>query len=285
MRIKRWATAHPIACYLALTLMWSWGIWSLLWGVIDPGGMTDSPPPAALVIAVAGGLGPSLAGVALTAYLDGRRGLGGLGARLRDWRAGWWWLALLLIPLTTAAQPALRLGLGYPVDPAAMGALLVPGLILGLSAGLMEELGWRGFLLPHMLRRRSPLAAALLVGAIWGGLWHGYADYFGLGDRGWAAWPLIILLGPGLLSAWSLVLTRIYQRTRASLLVSILMHASISSSALIFGQRYASAGDELAWTALGVGLAWLVSAGFWWATRPAAAPTPPMLWAPRGRRS
>ena len=35
-----------------------------------------------------------------------------------------------------------------------------------------EELGWRGFALPRILRIRSPLGAAVVLGLIWG-LWHG----------------------------------------------------------------------------------------------------------------
>jgi membrane protease YdiL (CAAX protease family) len=34
-----------------------------------------------------------------------------------------------------------------------------------------EETGWRGFALPRMLTRFSPLTAALLLGLIWG-VWH-----------------------------------------------------------------------------------------------------------------
>jgi membrane protease YdiL (CAAX protease family) len=149
-----------------------------------------------------------------------------------------------------------------------MLALIGPGLGLGLTAGLMEEIGWRGFLLPHLLKRYSPLASTLLLGiVIWGGLWHGYADYFGLGDKGLAFWPLMLLLGPGLLTAWSLILTRVYQGTQGSLLLSILMHATISSSALIFGQTYATLGEELTWTMISVGVAWLASILFWLSTR------------------
>jgi hypothetical protein len=47
----------------------------------------------------------------------------------------------------------------------------------------------------------------------------------------------MLLLGPGVLTAWSLVITRVYQHTQGSLLLSILMHASISPSALIFEQQ------------------------------------------------
>ena len=65
----------------------------------------------------------------------------------------------------------------------------------------------------------------------------------------------MLLLGPGLLTAWSLLLTWVYERTQGSLLLSISMHASISSSALILGQQYATLGEELTWTAASVGLA------------------------------
>lgn len=271
MSITHWGRRRPVIAFTLLTLAWSWGIWSLLLLVIAPGGVTHDPPPLALLLVLLGGLGPSLVGVALTAALDGRAGLRELWARLRDARAGRWWLALLVIPLTTAALPALRWAAGYPVDAGAMLALVGPGLGIGITAGLMEEFGWRGFLLPHLLRRHTPLAATLILGVIWGGLWHGYADYFGLGDRGWAFWPLMLLLGPALLTAWSLVLTRVYQHTRGSMLLAILMHASISSSAFIFGQTYASTAEEIAWTAASVALAWLVAGGFWLAARPAGA--------------
>ena len=48
-----------------------------------------------------------------------------------------------------------------------------------------------------------------------------------------------------------------------ALLMSILMHASISSSALVFGQHYGSPADELWWTAGSVSLAIGVAVLVW----------------------
>jgi membrane protease YdiL (CAAX protease family) len=271
-KIRSWIAGHPIPSYVLFTLAWSWSIWSLLFLVIEPGGLLHSLPPISFLFVIVGGFGPTLSGLLCTWLIYGRSGMQALGARLRNGRVGRWWLALLIIPSITALTPLLRWLAGYEVDTNAMLALLGPGLGLGLIAGLMEEIGWRGFLLPHLLKRYSPLVSTLLLGiVIWGGLWHGYADYFGLGDKGLAFWPLMLLLGPALLTAWSLILTRVYQRTRGSLLLSILMHASISSSALIFGQSYAALGEEITWTAISVGVAWLASALFWLAARPAKA--------------
>jgi membrane protease YdiL (CAAX protease family) len=163
--------------------------------------------------------------------------------------------------------PILRWAAGYEVDWAAMPGLIGAGLGIGLSAGILEEIGWRGFLLPHLLKRYRPLVATLILGLIWGGLWHGYADYFGVGDKGWATWPLIALLGPGLLTAWSLILTRVFERTRGNLLLAMLMHTSLSSSALVFGQTYATLGEEVVWTTISVGAAWLAGLAVWVALR------------------
>ncbi|MCA9875739.1 MAG: CPBP family intramembrane metalloprotease [Anaerolineales bacterium] len=267
MTATGWVQRHPIAAFILVAMLWSWSIWSLLFLFIKPGGLLQNPPPITFVFVVVGGFGPTISGLLITYLVYGRSGMQALGRRLRHWQVGRWWAALLVIPAITAITPLLRWLAGYPVDFSAMLSLLIPGLLLGLTAGLMEEFGWRGFLLPHLLKRYAPFAASLLVGLIWGGLWHGYADYFGLGGKGLAFWPLMLLVGPILLSAWALVLTRVYQGTQGSLLLSILMHASLSSSALIFGQTYATLSEEILWTAISVGVAWLGSMLFWWMTR------------------
>jgi uncharacterized protein len=260
LKLSSIARRYPVAAFVVLTLLWSWGVWSLLFLLGGQGTLLRNPPPLAYALAAIGGCGPTLIGMLLTGWIDGRAGLAALGLRLRQVRLGRWWLALLFIPCVSALTPVLRSITGHPQDGQAMLGLIMPGLALGLGAGLMEEFGWRGFLLPRLLKRHSPIVASLLVGLIWGGLWHGYADYFGISGEGWQLWLLMLLLGPGLLTAWSLVLTTVYMRTQGSLLMSLLMHASISSSALILGQRYTGRAEELGWTALSVALALIAAA-------------------------
>lgn len=269
-----WIQNHPIATFLLFVLVGSWSIWSLLFLVIEPGGIVHNPPPLAYLLAFMGQVWASLCGIFVTRLVDGREGMQRLWARLRHWRVGWWWLALLMIPSVTAVTPLLRWIAGYTVDTSAMLGLLIPGLILGVVSGFAEEFGWRGFLLPHLLKRYSPFIATLLVGLVWGGLWHGYADYFGLGDKGNATWLLIFFLGPCLLTAWSLIMTSVYEHTQGSLLLSILMHASLSSSALIFGQPYTSINEELLWNGISVGAAFLGAALIWLVTHRVRASHP-----------
>ena len=263
MKLKTWIIQHPIFTYILFTILWSFGIWSLLFLYIKPGELMKNAPPVSFVFVVLGGFGPTISGLLTTGLVYGRAGLRELWSRARIARVGRWELAILIIPAVTALTPLLRWAAGYPVDVDAMFKLLGPGIALGLTAGLMEEFGWRGFLLPHLLKRYSPLTATLLLGLVWGGLWHGYADYFALGGRGIASWILIILLGPVLLTAWSVIITWVYERTQGSLLIAYFMHASISSSALIFGQTYVTSSEEIIWTAISVGLAMLSATMIW----------------------
>ncbi|HLO33608.1 MAG TPA: CPBP family glutamic-type intramembrane protease [Anaerolineales bacterium] len=265
--LKVWIQDHPITAYILFAIVWSWSIWSLLFLVIKPGGLLHNPPPLSFLFVIVGGIGPSLGGLLMTRLIYGPAGMQALGARFRNWHVGRAWFALLIIPAITAITPLLRWLAGYTVSMNAILSLIVPGLGLGLIAGCMEEIGWRGFLLPHLLKRYSPLISTLLLGLVWGGLWHGYADYFGLGDKGAAFWPLVLLEGPCLLTAWSLIITRVYQRTEGSLLLSILMHASLSSSALIFGQQYTTLDEEIIWTAISVGVALFAAILIWLGTR------------------
>src|SRR5574337_857223 len=56
-------------------------------------------------------------------------------------------------------------------------AIFLPAQFLWLlfylltTGPLGEELGWRGFALPRLLKRFNPFVASLVLGAIWG-VWH-----------------------------------------------------------------------------------------------------------------
>jgi uncharacterized protein len=97
---------------------------------------------------------------------------------------------------------------------------LVPGLVVGLyvvlvvtvgmaramAAALGEEIGWRGFLLPELVRVTTAPRAALLIGLIWAA-WHYpgllLADY-NLGTPWWVALPCFtaMVIGISFLTAW-----------------------------------------------------------------------------------
>jgi len=98
------------------------------------------------------------------------------------WKSGWRtkfpkkWLipTLLLMPLMGLLTFIILTVLNHPIqwEYGLPPAMIVPiGLLIYLLGALSEEYGWRGYALPLLQKRFSPLAASLILGAIWG-LWH-----------------------------------------------------------------------------------------------------------------
>jgi len=121
--------------------------------------------------------GPSLACLIMVAAVDGKKGLLDLLQRAGRWRVGlvWWAVTLFL--------PALFCLAGIGVHLLAGGDLpaftffrqewyLAPVFfVLMLVDGPLEEFGWRGFALPKLQEKWSPLIASFIIGALWG-IWH-----------------------------------------------------------------------------------------------------------------
>ncbi len=131
-------------------------------------------PPAASQL---GALSSSLAAIVLV-LVEGRKGgLRELLRRFLIWRVGipWWAFTLLfaIIPSVAALYLFDLLG-GPPVDWSGLPPLytVVPMfLMLTIAAGMGEEFGWRGFLLPRLQTRHNALVSALIVGVVWA-IWH-----------------------------------------------------------------------------------------------------------------
>jgi membrane protease YdiL (CAAX protease family) len=122
----------------------------------------------------------------VTAWTKGRTGSQELGARMSRWRVGvrWWlWgfgsplayfaIGVAIARLADGHWPSLS-GLDHYSGIPAIGVIGV-WLAAILTNGFGEETGWRGFALPQLQRRYSPLIASLIVLPMWA-LWH--APYF-----------------------------------------------------------------------------------------------------------
>ncbi len=95
-------------------------------------------------------------------------------------------------------------------------------LLLGGSLG--EEIGWRGFLLPQLLKRNSPLAASLILGVVWA-LWHLPIDlYAGYLLEG----PAAILIRMITVLPLAILFTWFYLQSKGNLLVALFLHTSIN---------------------------------------------------------
>jgi membrane protease YdiL (CAAX protease family) len=125
-------------------------------------------------------LGPAIAAVVVTGWTMGRPGVRDLLARLARWRVPirWWLVAVSPVAFLGLALAALAAAGQALPDVADFGrfsgipATSLAGVLLLIFAGALgEETGWRGYALPQLQRRFSPLASSLILAVLWFG-WH-----------------------------------------------------------------------------------------------------------------
>jgi uncharacterized protein len=203
----------PFAGFLAIAFGWTWPCALLL--------------ERSLLFPLLGLFGPLLGAVAVAWARGGRRQVGRLFGRFRPTAAALrWGLAALALPfLLLVPVWLLHRALWDPV-PFSPAPLTPIGLVLAVLI-VGEEVGWRGFALPHLLERWRPAAAGLVVGAVWA-VWHlmnflvpGYPQH----GLSFAAFFVTV-------TSYSLLFTWLHLRSRGSLLVAVLFHAGLNLAAL-----------------------------------------------------
>ena len=230
---RTWSSAlsrHPVLAFGVLAYTLSWVCWLPLLADRQDWVNWSALPYLHLV----GSLGPATAALIVTAAVSGRRGVFEILRRTGAWRGRLGWLALAalgpLVLFAVALATARFLEGSWP-DLSRFGASTeYPALPLVvfwaanlLFYGYGEEIGWRGFAQPELQRRRSALRAAVIVSVIWAG-WHlplfGItATYRAMPAIGFVGFYLSLLIG-------SLVFAWLYLRSRASILVVAVFHAS-----------------------------------------------------------
>lgn len=215
---ERW----PVVVFFGLAVGLSWLVW------IPTFALVDNQVVLTLGL-VAGSFGPAGAGAALT-KLEGRR--------LRDWLRGmavWrlpvrWYVVALGLPLTwVAATTAVVVAGGGTIDLATLPRRLVSwagGMaFVFVAGGGNEEPGWRGYALPRLQREYSALTASVVIGVVWA-CWHLPMVAFSVLDFGEK--PFVLYLP--MVVAISVLYTWLYNNTRGSVLLAMLLHASVNTS-------------------------------------------------------
>ena len=167
---------------------------------------------------------PLLAALIVTAITTGKTGVKSLLHKFTQWRIGWGWyaVALLFPPALSLVAAYLNMLWGAPLPTLTIfgsGSSLLLAFALRLinpwDGPLMEELGWRGFALPHLQARYSPLTANLILAGLVM-IWH--LRYVFSGDL-----PLFALLGT---LAATILFGWLYNNTQGSVLLAYLFHAA-----------------------------------------------------------
>ena len=174
-------------------------------------------------------LGPTLAAFIMTGLTEGRAGIRSLLRRYVLWRVGFrWYLIVLLGPpvivlLVTIVLPGALASFQTlaPLNPLLL--LVSFPLVLIFGGALFEEGGWRGFALPRLQRLHSPLVGTLILGPLWA-CWH--LPLFWI--RVWGTPPTILTMVLFLATVMfmTIVFTWVFNNTKGSILLAILLHTS-----------------------------------------------------------
>ena len=231
---------HPLVAFFVLTYAASWLAWLPyvlssdgfgVWDFTFPKLLGSTQIPGVLPGAYVGPLGSALV---VTAITGGRDGLRQWRQRLFRFRVRWYWYVIVLtgVPILlvggTLALPGAAASLHTPEVLVVAGYL--PMLVIQvLTTGLAEEPGWRDFALPLIQRRHGAALGTLILGLVWG-CWHlplFFTSWSLAGTRpDTAHWWLTV--GIFLLSALAIsyLITWVFNHTRESLPVALLLHAS-----------------------------------------------------------
>jgi membrane protease YdiL (CAAX protease family) len=247
---------HPVATYFALTFTISW-VGALL--VAAPHLMRGEPLPkmTGILMFPAMLLGPSITGIVLTRIVDGKDGVRNLFSRMFHGRFPTHWYAALLIPpiLVLTVLLILKTFVSSSYAP----NLFLMGLLFGVPAGYLEEIGWMGYAFPKMRSQNNALAPSILLGLLWSA-WHlPVIDYLGTATPHGAYWLPFFLTFTAAMTAIRVLISWTYSNTN-SVLLAQLLHMSSTGALVIFSAPRLAAGQEATWYGLYAATLWFVVA-------------------------
>jgi membrane protease YdiL (CAAX protease family) len=226
------STATPVVHFFLLTFAFSWMIWIPV--------MVWKPPFAVMMVLVLiGAFGPSIMGVVSTYRTGGKSAGRELWRRFFQVRRiplAWWIVILALFPVIAIVRNRIDIALGGNPPGFSFEPLMDPASFLGLlllmivGGPLAEELGWRGFALDPLQKRRSALSAALIIGVVWA-FWHlplflmeGTSQAaLGFGGIVFWLWHIQVV-------AESVIYTWVYNHTKRSVLSAFMLHFMSNST-------------------------------------------------------
>jgi membrane protease YdiL (CAAX protease family) len=241
---------YPLVSFFVMAYAFSWIVWAP-W-VLGEDGANVLPPAlsvpslSARFLLVAGIFaGPTLAAFIMTATTEGREGVRRLLGRLVLWRVGlrWYLFALIGAPLIMLVGTMV-----YSMELPNLAALGGPSYLLSylatyvfvmfLGGPLFEEIGWRGFALARMERLHGPILASVILAVLWA-LWHlpeflvpsWAASSGGGGVLGITVFIVTVI-------PFTIVITWVFNNTRASVLLAILVHTSIDAFTVPLGEIF-----------------------------------------------
>lgn len=221
-----------IYCFLIISFSWSWFFWILAIRTISEI-LNQEKFEDFLILFFIGVYGPTI-GSLVTSIIGGKSQFLLLLKKFLHLKMPIKSLILtfslpILFVATGVLLYSIEAGNIGPID--IKGLLTVPSILLaGIYAGpLGEELGWRGFLLPELQKKFSPLTCAIVVGIIWFS-WHIPLFWAPIGTLVSGNLSLFSLITYFLMiNCLSIIVTWLFNQSSYNLWVGILFHLFINA--------------------------------------------------------
>ena len=206
--IVTWTRRHRLVAFFGLTFLLSWWSWPFYALGLAPTAFFPC--------------GPLVAALAVIGVTEGRAGYRDLGARMIRWRVGWtWWLVAVGTPLAVLAVAAVANVAIWGAPAPTLATIAWSQIALGaavrfvnpLDGPLGEEPGWRGYALPQLQARHSPLVSGVVLGVLVA-LWH----------LPLVASGMLAPVGLPITFAITLVYVWLFNRTGGSVLMTMVFH-------------------------------------------------------------
>jgi membrane protease YdiL (CAAX protease family) len=245
---------YPVVAYFALTFLISWtGALALA----APHLIRHQPLPkmTGILMFPVMLLGPSLAGIVLTRIVNGKSGLRVLFSQMCRVRVPLGWYTALLLPPVLILT--VLLFLQRFVSPVYAPNRFFVGILFGIPAGFLEEIGWMGYAFPKMRSQSNGLVPSIILGLLWA-LWHlPVINYLGTATPHGVYWLPFFLAFSFALTAMRVLIAWIYTNTK-SVFMAQLMHVSSTGSLVLFSAARVTPAQEAMWYTLYGTVLWLV---------------------------
>lgn len=254
-RLLAFVARHQVTLYLAGTFAISW-VGAL--AVATPALLRGErlPKMVGLMMFPIMLLGPSLTGITLTRMIGGRSGLNELFTQMRRIRIGSWYAGLLIPPSLILIA---LLSLKSFVSPVYAPNRFFIGILFGVLAGFLEEIGWMGFAFRALSAQCSELSAAVLIGLLWG-FWHlPVIDFLGTASPHGSYLLSYFLAFIAVMTAMRVLIAWLYANT-TSIFLTQLMHVSSTGSLVALSPTAVTTRQEAIWYGVYAGILWAVVA-------------------------
>lgn len=276
---------YPLVSFFVLAYALTWLAWLPL--VLSTGGGLGlipfttpdniNTPNINVVLMMVGYFGPAIAAIVMSGMTGGWTGVQQLLRRMVQARAGLqWYLIAVFVPLAISVASALVLGSSVLLPLfGSFGSLAIFLYIFAtvmdmvLGPALTTEPGWRGFALPRLQQQHGPLVGSLILGGLWA-FWH-LPLFFTVWGKGYASTGLLLgfLLFALTTLGYTFLLTWVFNNTRGSIFMAILLHSATDSVGAFFAvfatqKEVANLGTQIASTTglIASALLWLIVAAF-----------------------